>query len=463
MVNRFILVLIAVFFFMYSFLIDGYLTITSIGLSFSLFIFLDFINKLGNELPIKEFILSLASFQWIVGAKISYNLGKQHYKYYMYVSEVEYMGYIVPAVILFYVGIKLFPQKLLIEDIKNIVEDNTKVLKRGAITLVILGLSSTLISRFYQGGLSFLLFLAETLLYIGLSYFLFIYKNYKYLITLSTLGVILLLAINKGSFHKLLLVGSFLSFFTFSSQFKFFHKLFVISIGATLIFVIQTVKNDFRDIIWRSNTGQNPIVVFWDLVQEEFTKVPSENLSSNGEDEETKDQAELNVRLNQGWIISKVLENVPKNVPFQNGKTITESIEASVLPRFLFPDKMGAEQGLENFRKISGLELNKSTSMELSIVAEFYANYGYIGGQIAMFLYGLFLAFLIRFIAVQLGNGSALIYLWFILFFIQPVKAEIDFIKIINHLIKAIVFFIFIKYLLIQLFGYELFIDSKDE
>jgi hypothetical protein len=462
MVNRLVLVLIAVCLFMYTVFIDGYLVITGIGLSFSLFIFLDFINKLGNELPIKEFILSLASFQWIVGAKLSYNLGKQHYKYYMYVSEEEYMGYIVPAVLLFYVGINFFAQKLVTDDIKNIVENNIELLKRGAITLVILGLSSVLISRFYQGGLSFILFLAETLLYIGLSYLLFIYKTHKYLITFSTLGVILFLAINKGSFHKLLLVGSFLSFFTFSSQFKFVQKLLVISVGAGLIFVIQTVKKDFRDILWRSNSGQNPITVFWDLVQEEFTRSPSENMYSKSEEEDTKEQAELNVRLNQGWIISKTLENVPKNVPFQNGKTIIESIEASILPRFLFPDKMGATQGLENFRRISGLELNKSTSMELSIVAEFYANYGRIGGQVSMFIYGVFLAFLIKFIVVRLGNGSPLIYLWFILFFIQPVKAEIDFIKIINHLVKSIVFFILVKYIIVQVIGCEIFIKRKN-
>ena len=74
MVNRLFLVLIAVCFLIYNIIINGYLLSTSVGLSFSLFIFLDFVNKLGTELPIKEFIILIASFQWIVGAKISYNL-----------------------------------------------------------------------------------------------------------------------------------------------------------------------------------------------------------------------------------------------------------------------------------------------------------------------------------------------------------------------------------------------------
>jgi hypothetical protein len=463
MINRLILTIISFLFLGYSFFIWDYLIMTSLGLSFTLFIFLDFINKLGNELPIKEFILLLASFQWIVGAKISYNLGKQHYKYFMYVSEEQYMWYIVPAVLLFYIGIIFFPLQLSIARVKQVVENNAKKLKAAAITLVIVGLGSAIISRFYLGSLSFILFLAETLLYVGLSYFLFLYKEYKYFITFFTLGVIMFLAINQGSFHKLLLVGSFLSFFTLSSRFKFIHKLLIISIGAGLVIIIQTVKSDLRTVVWSSNSGQNAVAVFWGLVQEEFTNVPSENSAINSKDEEAKEQADLNVRLNQGWIISKTLENVPKNVPFQNGKTIMASIEASVLPRFLFPNKTGVAQGLENFRKISGLDLNESTSMELSIVAEFYANYGHFGGQIAMFFYGLFLAALMRFIVVILGNDSVLISLWFILFFIQPVKAEIDFIKIINHLIKSIVFFMLLKYCLTQLLDYKLFIVEKDE
>lgn len=447
MINRFILILLAVCFFIYSTLINGYLLTTSVGLSFSLYIFLSFINKLGHELPIKEFILLIASFQWIVGAKISYNLGKQHYKYFMYVGEEEYMGYVVPSVLLFYLGISLFTKKLRLDGLKETIFNNKEILKRGAISLIFIGFASAIISRFYQGGLSFALFLSELLLYIGLCYLLFIYERHKYLIFVLTLAVIFILSINQGSFHKLLLVGSFLSFFTISPQFKFLQKLLLIVIGVSFVYVIQAVKNDLRDVIWRSKTGQNPVTVFWDLVKKEFVVDESE-LYYLGESESVKEQAEINVRLNQGWIISKTLENVPKNAPFQNGKTIVESIEASVLPRFLFPDKVGAAQALDNFRMITGLPINNSTSMGLSVTAEFYANFGITGGWIAILIYGIFLGFMIKFFIFNVGRNSPLIFFWFILFFFQVVKAETELMKIINHLVKSLLFFVLLRIVL---------------
>lgn len=461
MVNRLFLVLIAVCFLIYNIIINGYLLSTSVGLSFSLFIFLDFVNKLGTELPIKEFIILIASFQWIVGAKISYNLGKQHYKYYMYVEENEYMGYVVPAVFLFYVGFSFFPQKLVIDRLRETVEKHKETLLPGVITIIAIGIISAVSSRFYQGNLSFILFLSEILLYIGLSYLLLIFKQYKYLIFSLTFGTIFFLSVNKGSFHQLLLVGSFLSFFTISSEFKFGRKLFLIVIVVSGVYVIQVVKSDLREIVWRSNSGQNPLDVFWGLVKEEFVVKQTDYLYLTDKNESLKDQAAVNVRLNQGWIISKVLENVPKNTPYQNGKTIIEAFEASLLPRFLFPDKIGATHGLKNFREITGLALNKRTSMGLSISAEFYANFGIIGGWIAILVYGIFLAAIIRLLTNKLGHNSPLILLWFILFFFQVVKAETELMKIINHITKSIVFFMIFNYTAYQ-FGVQLFLKERD-
>lgn len=461
MVNRFALFSTSFFFFVYSAFVSGYLLSTSVGLAFSLFIFLDFVNKLGTELPIKEFILLLASFQWIVGAKISYNLGKQHYKYYMYVDENEYMGYVVPAVLLFYLGFSFLPQKLQIADLRKTMEKYKERLLPGGVSLVVIGVLSAIISRFYQGSFSFIFFLSELLLYIGLGYLLLIFKQYKYLIFSLTLGIIFILSVNQGSFHKLLLVGSFLSFFTISHKFKFVKKLLLIVVVVSGVFVIQTVKSDLREIVWRSNTGQNPLDVFWDLVKKEFVVQQSDYLYLSDKNETLKDQADLNVRLNQGWIISKVLENVPKNIPFQNGRTIVEAFEASLLPRFLFPDKIGATHGLENFRQITGLALNNKTSMGLSIAAEFYANFGIIGGWIAILVYGIFLAFTIRLLVNNLGHNSPLIFLWFILVFFQVVKAETELMKIINHITKSIVFFMIFNFITNQ-FGVQLFLKDRD-
>ena len=62
------------------------------------------------------------------------------------------------------------------------------------------------------------------------------------------------------------------------------------------------------------------------------------------------------------------------------------------------------------------------------------------------FINGLFIAITIKFIVNNLGKGSYLIVLWLIVFFFQVVKAETDFIKIFNHIIKSIIFFVLINY-----------------
>lgn len=454
--------IICLIYFVYLSLIEEYIAISALGVSFSLYIFLSFIDKLGREVPLKEFIILLASFQWIVGAKIAYNLGKQHHKYFMYVDEERYMTYVVPSVLLFYLGLIIIPTKFKLNKLSDIFIAKNKVVKNGALTLVLLGLLAVAISRFYQGGLSFLLYLTELLLYVGLGYLMFIYKKYKYILFVGTLSIVFVFSLNAGMFHKLLLIGSFFSFFIIPPKINFISKLTLILFGISFMYVIQAVKKEYRDIIWKSKTGKNPIVIFWGLVKEEFVVNQSDYVYLTSDNETLKDEAEINIRLNQGWIISKTLENVPKNIPFQKGRTIMESIEASILPRFLFPNKVGAEHGLVNFQKITGLSLHRSASMELSLVAEFYANYGYIGGLFAIFIYGLFLAIIIRFIVGQLGEGSALIYLWFILFFFQVVKAEIDLIKILNHIVKSILFFIVIKYIFTQILGYKLFLNKEN-
>jgi hypothetical protein len=211
--------------------------------------------------------------------------------------------------------------------------------------------------------------------------------------------------------------------------------------------MLQLVKAEFREAVW-SGGNQNAVEVFYNLMEREFTQQleQSETTGINSNPSLIKENADANNRFNQGWIISKVLENVPERQPFMNGKTINEAIEASILPRFLAPDKVGADQALVNFRQITGLGLSDNASMGLSLIAEFYANYGFYGGWIAMFLYGLLLSISIRFFILILGNGSYLIVLWFILFFFQVVKAETDFIKIFNHLIKSIMFFMIIKF-----------------
>lgn len=444
------LFLISIAYFLYAFLLSNYLLITSIGLTFSLYISLLFLFKLGKEVPLKELIILIASFQWIVGAKIGYSIGKVHYRYYMYVDEETYMGYVVPGVILFYLGLSIIKSNFQRDDLVVVFEQNRNYLLKIAKMVLVVGLSSFVISKLMRvPQLSFIFYLSSLLMYVAASYFMLIYPHRKRLIFLGALVFMFISSLQSGFFHDLIISAVFLVFILFSAKTTYLSKLSIITVGFAFLYIIQVVKSEYREIIWKSQGNVGTIAAFVEVLEAEFAPTAStasiKNLNGSSAEEE---QNNINTRLNQGWIISKIMENVPKNQDYFGGSTITEAIESAILPRFLFPNKKGAEQAIINFKSMSGIDLNAGTSMGLSVIGEFYGNYGVVGGWLAMFIYGVFIAVTIKLLMQGIAGGSPIIVLWFLLFFFQVVKAETDFIKIINHLSKSILFFIFLKFAL---------------
>ena len=451
---------ISIAYLLYALVFLNYLLITAVGMSFSLFIFLTFLNKIGKELPLKEMIVLIAAAQWIVGAKIGYNIGKVHYKYYMYVDEETYMSFVIPGLILFYIGLYVLRNSLQLSEIEKLLESNRVETIRTAKNILILGLASFLISSLIRiPQISFVFYLANLLIYVAAGHYMLLYPKFRFQIFIGSIFFMLVLSLQSGFFHDLIILATFLTFLLFDKRSGYFLKLVVISLGFASLYIIQIVKAEYRSIIWEAKGDVGVFSAFYNVLEEEFAPKPT-YITTNLNDDEAEEQANINTRLNQGWIISKIMDNVPKNHDYFGGTTITEGIKSAILPRFLFPNKKGAEQALINFREISGIDLNKGTSMGLSVIGEFYANYGVTGAWVAMFLYGLFLSLIVKFLVHGLAGGSPLILLWFILFFFQVVKAETDFIKVINHLFKSIVFFMLLRFIL-RLVNFELLPKPK--
>jgi hypothetical protein len=269
----------------------------------------------------------------------------------------------------------------------------------------------------------------------------------------------LVFSLQSGFFHNLIILASFLSFFLFHKHTSFLRKLTLISLGFMSLYTIQLVKGEYRSIIWESKGDVNIFSSFYSVLEKELFSEPSYTSHSSNSRSDEEEQNNINTRLNQGWIISKIMENVPKNQDYFEGSTITEAIESAILPRVFFPNKKGAEQAIINFKSMSGIDLNDGTSMGLSVIGEFYGNFGVVGGWIAIFLYGLILALSIKFITSALGYNSPLILFWLLLFFFQVVKAETELMKVINHIVKSILFFVALRFILrifnIELFQYE--------
>jgi hypothetical protein len=143
------------------------------------------------------------------------------------------------------------------------------------------------------------------------------------------------------------------------------------------------------------------------------------------------------IRLNQGWIISAVMDNVPTSEPFAEGETIKEAVISAFIPRFLFPEKKLAG-GRENFRRFTGLPIADETSMGISPLGEAYANFGPFGGILVMATFGAFFAGLFS-VSLKYVVRRPAFFFWLPLLFYQSIKAETEFLVVLNQLSKGAV------------------------
>jgi hypothetical protein len=384
-----------------------------------------FIRALGKRVPILELMLLIAGLQWIVGPIIEYGSPSLHYKYYMYVEEAVYMQYIVPAYILFSGGIIFGLKKTNRYDFQ--LEALRHYSKQGLYIFGI-GVVFDVVGGSLPGALGFFAFILSNFKYAGA--IILYYSDRKALKTLFY-GVILYLlvtSITKGLFHDFILWSVF--FYMFWAK-KFKPSLMTIlstfAIAGVLLFTLQVAKAAYRMELKEGYSGNK--------VELLFTLMSSAFLVDETTTSEFDDDIDSNVRLNQGWIISAIIEHIPKNQPFFDGVTITEAITASILPRFLNPNKAKAG-GRENFRNFTGLDIGEGTSMGISIIGEAYGNFGKLGGILFMGVWGYFLLRVWR-VLLRLILENRLLVAFLPLMFLQVIKAETELVVVLNHLIKA--------------------------
>ncbi|MCU4165559.1 hypothetical protein [Carboxylicivirga caseinilyticus] len=408
-------------------LVNGAYLWTAIGLGLALFYTLKVIDRMGQRIPIVDLMTAMAALQWIVGPAIDYYNEAYHYKYHMYVEEMVYMSFVVPAIIVFRIGTLMFKDHSSLEDIGNRVSILLGDYPKLPYYFIVIGLLIPYFSGFLPASLSFVFFLLANIKYIGVIYLLFSGKPNRWPIFWATMAFTAVVSIAAGMFHDLLL-WAMLSFTFVARELKltFINKLGVAVLGIFFAVTIQSVKAQYREMVWKQGYSGNKVALFLGLATSQW---------SDGSILTPSTEEDMNVRLNQGWIISAVMKNTNEKESFAGGATIWEGIESSLLPRFLAPNKKKAG-GREHFRLFTGLEIDDNTSMGISIVGEGYANYGYWGGIFFMFFWGVFISWFWK----KLEDWSSFyptLLIWSPILFLQVVKAETEFAVVLNHLIKA--------------------------
>ncbi|WP_179317355.1 hypothetical protein [Winogradskyella undariae] len=390
-----------------------------------------FVKRLGESVPILELMTLIAGLQWIIGPIIEYASPSGHYKYYMYVDQETYMGFVVPAYLLFMV--------VILKGVKK--SANFKVpishlehYSQYGLMIFGIGVVFDLVGGFLPGALGFFAFILSNFKFAGAIILFFSKDALLKKVFYGAIVYLFAIALAKGMFHDLILWSVFFYMFWAIKNKPSLTFIFITFLIAALsLTTLQTIKRAYRSQIWQGYSG-NKVELFVTLMAESL-------VSGDVTEEAEQGETGTNVRLNQGWIISAVIYNIPKYQPYLNGETVSTALFSSVLPRFLNPNKAVAG-GRENFRKFTGLSLSDGTSMGISIIGEAYGNFGKIGGIVFMGLWGFFLTRIwSKLFKIVLNN---IVFISFLpIAFLQVIKAETELVVVLNHLIKSLIVILF--------------------
>ena len=387
--------------------------------------FYRYVRTLGTGFAFAEIIAIIAVMQWLLGPVIAFYVGDPDPKYRMYVSEQRYMSFAVPAVSLFVMGLFWYaPNRKFSESIISL--QARLVRSKGAgIVLIALGLLLDFAAGYLPSSLGFVMFLVAQFKYIGVLYLLMGGHRYRWVALFLVLILSVWTSAESGLFHNLILWGAFIfSYIAYILRMSNKMKVSIMVLGLLAMAAIQTVKAEYR--VAAEYYSGNRVALLLDLIFD-----PD---SYDQYDSAAEYFANLNIRMNQGWIISAVLQNVPQMAAHANGETILAAVSDSLVPRIMV-DKRGANVS-ENFQKYTGLPLAQNTSMGISVLGEAYVNFATLGGIVFMGAWG----FLLSWVLMLLVKTSVIvptILLWVPLIFLQTVKAETEMVVVLNHAVKA--------------------------
>ncbi|WP_430934768.1 hypothetical protein [Saccharicrinis sp. 156] len=405
--------------------------VSTLSIGIFLFAFYLFIDQLGNTIPIKELAFLVASLQLLMSSFIAFYIQDPDKAFLPKVLPNQYFSYAVPGILLFALGLFSYSSVLDYSTFK----DKTQRYKLTSIAkqLIAIGYVAIAISPFVPGGLRYFFTLLVFLSYIGGIIFILEKnhnKNQVLWILIAFLPVVRD-AFFSGVFYLAMIwiAFAFLYYMLIHFNWSYIQKATIIILAIFMITTLDGAKKDYRDIVWEQEGNNLSFATRTGLLGQLFwERLTFKNLT---------DESNLSARVtraNQGALVTWVMKWVPDNEPYAQGQTIKDAVIGAIFPRFLMPNKAKAG-GVENFERFTGHNLI-NTSMNISLLGEGWANFGYWGGLIFMYTVGLFYSFAIKKFATLINNYP--IYFFFIPYlFIYIIKAEDDLLTPLNHIIKA--------------------------
>lgn len=192
--------------------------------------------------------------------------------------------------------------------------------------------------------------------------------------------------------------------FSFSVSFLYFPLKFtlkqtiagVIGVGFTLYLLLtwQAVKSEYRKFLNGGEKSQAVVVQRKDALNKFYELALNANLFDSEMWYGSID------RLSYIEFFSQATDNVPKIIPFENGRIWKDNITHVLVPRYLKPNKkvINDSEMINKYctTKVAGAEVGVSFS--LGFLAESYIDFGYVLMFIPVFLLGMFFGFIYKII-----------------------------------------------------------------
>jgi O-antigen polysaccharide polymerase Wzy len=195
----------------------------------------------------------------------------------------------------------------------------------------------------------------------------------------------------SGSLSQVMLLGLFMIVISFFET-KRLPFGFILATMCVLL-VLNPIKGEFRQLTWITTGQLNPIEkvqLFISLAEKKYTNPVGSNDKKSAEDISDSSIG----RTAHIMLFSEVVKDTPQRVPYWQGESYIP-LFTSFIPRFLFPGKPEEKTGNDFGRRYSYLGSNDfTTSLNLPLIVEIYANFGTMGMIIGMPLIGMLLSLL---------------------------------------------------------------------
>ncbi|CAN5350726.1 hypothetical protein BH09BAC2_BH09BAC2_15740 [soil metagenome] len=419
-------------------LIPGITVFSFLAFTISLYQFFLLFYSANHIIPVRYIFGALMCLQFLIGPGLAYN-GFDEYQYFVYkmqIPEVEYFSYALPAVVVFILGLNY------LSDLKGeyingqAIEKFTLGRPNFPYIMIGIGFFSSFIAGFFSSDLAFIFYLISGFKFVGFFWLILSTRRIKPLPLVVVYGSVISSSLVNGMFHDLITWVIFLGFiYAYRYKPNTAVKASLTALFVLILIGIQLSKNSYRGAI---TEGKEAGI-------ETLSEAYQERNTNTNEFFSAANLAPSIVRINQGFILTNIIKNVPKRVPFSNGDEMKQILDAAILPRILAPDKLKAGDKTI-FIKFSGIQIRDNTSMALGSLGDAYLNFGIFGGCIFMFLYGLLFNFVLKRF-YKFSKYSPVLLLFTPLVFYYPIRPDCELQTILGHLVKscfliAVVFFI---------------------